>query len=745
MLNELMLVRNGLASINPGSLKPTHKSLSEPGKTNLLRVILSEKNGGRIIELECLSDNKNKLYWTQGKGNSNQFPAVKLPFPLRPGGVEAYRLWKEKNTNPSTEKYLNAINEIRNNHPIDIPKYCKKDSKKNEGKPAGDGVSEEQVKPAGSGKAEIEWPNYRDKLKERAKIYQKLKDDANIVSRLINTFLAIESEKLLNELDKKLWEQCKKNPDRNILKLTALILFANGNLSDKGTIPDGKRPTLLLDMLASDGSSSAANKKYQSIVSSLLFQHETARKVGTCAITGKDKNLVSNTFPAAKCEHLGKVTIFSRKKETYTFQRYGQKGAASMPVSAELADEMASALRCLTDEDKKGITCDILPGDTGNSGDLLVAFCRALPNAKLMPLVTQDTEILDKEDYETETTQIFQMFKGKNVSLKDQVDFLILRKISDGVQKVIFSSSQTLQNLQKSAETWVSDCKNIPTICKNIPTIQLAFFKKGEKIPCFKSPKPISPKQIAHLFGYHYNRSLRKSSVSGLPFAEVMRLFLYERHETALITRLLNRLLKQYDNLLEQAALKKTAPTKHHRDALHVTTAIGLLLNKINRGKEVYMQDFAYKLGQFCAALDEIHIGYCVSERQGQIPSRLIGNQAYAAAISSPLKALEITAQRSAVYQAWARKISEKPDMVVKEIQSDKKMSPDEKNKKTKKIMNAVWAFRWLHKHCRDLHQTMSTRKLSASSATDKAELLLGYLAGRPIEESQQSNGESES
>ena len=691
MLNELMLVRNGLATIDPGSLRPIHKDISEPGKANLLHVILSEENGGCITELEYLSDNKNKLYWTQGKGNSNQFSAVKLPFPLRPCGVKDYCKWK-KNKRHSDQEHLNTIKKIRNNHPIDIAKYCKENSK------------------------EIEWPNYRSKLKERAKIYQELKDDANIVSRLINTFLSIEPGKLLAELDEKLLDHCQKNPESGMLKLAALIWFASGNLSDNGTIPDGQRPTLLFDMLASDGPSSAANKHYQSEVSSLLFEHETERKAGKCAITGEDKNLVSDTFPIAKCEHLGKVTIFSRKKETHTFQRYGQKGAASMPVSVELAYEMASALRCLTDKDKKGITYDVLPGETGNSGDLLVAFCRALPDAKLMPLVTQNAEILDEEDYETETTQICLMFRGENVSLDDQVDFLIIRKISDGVQKVIFSSSQTLENLQKSAETWVRDCKNFPAI-------QLAFFKKGENIPCFKTPKPISPNQVARLFGHHYNRSLRKSSVSGLPFAEVMRLFLYQQHETALITRLLNQLFKQYANLLEQAALKKTAPAKHHRDALHVTTAIGLLLNKINRGKEVYMQDFAYKLGQFCAALDEIHIGYCVSERQGQIPSRLIGNQAYAAAISSPLKALEITAQRSAVYQAWARKVSMKPDI------SDPK------------VKNAKFAYLWLCKHSHDLRQVQSKQKLSVFSATDKAELLLGYLAGRPIEKSRQANG----
>ena len=155
-----------------------------------------------------------------------------MPFPLRPGGVKDYCEWKEENKRPSDQKHFNAIKEIRNNHRIDISKYFKKYSKK------------------------IEWPNYRDKLKERAKIYRELKGDANIAFRLINTFLNIEFKGLLGELDEKLWEQCKKNPDNDVLKLATLIWFANGNLSDDGTIPDGKRPTLLLDMLASDGSSS---------------------------------------------------------------------------------------------------------------------------------------------------------------------------------------------------------------------------------------------------------------------------------------------------------------------------------------------------------------------------------------------------------------------------------------------------------------------------------------------------------
>ena len=127
------------------------------------------------------------------------------------------------------------------------------------------------------------------------------------------------------------------------------------------------------------------------------------------------------------------------------------------------------------------------------------------------------------------------------------------------------------------------------------------------------------------------------------------------------------------------------------------------------------MNELAYKLGQFCAALDEIHIGYCESERNREFPGRLIGNQAYAAAIANPLKALEMTAQRAAVYQAWAKKVSLLPNEQIAD----------------KKIVDAKYAYRWMQQHCAELHKLIS-QQLRQATPESRAELLLGYLAGRP-------------
>ena len=687
MLNEIYLLRNGIAEINTGALERIHRSLSEPGKSDVLRVILEQnKTDGSISELEFLEGEKNKIYWTQGDGNKNQFPAVKLPFPLRPSGVAEFGLWKKDNKTPSTEKLLAYLSELRQCHPINLSK-------------------------------QQHWPNYRKKLQERAVDYQNLENDSAIVASLLNLFLGIERDglTLLNELDKKLWEECQRNTNKEMLRMTALILFAGGEeLTPKGLMRDGKRPTLLLD-LKNKNTRSAANKCWKSAISSLYVGANNTGN-GTCAISGKENvRLVDRIFQAPKCEHLGPVKLFSRKKGVQTYKRYRKLEADSMAVSVELVDELASALRYLNHKER-GTTWDVLPSETGK-GDLLLAFCRALPDIEPIRLLTYDDSVdeFGEDDYEFESRQICESFQGRDIDLTEEsrVDFLVLRKISDGVQKAIFSSSLPLQKLGYASENWTE-------AGKNAPSIPLMFFKKGDKTPRFSSRASISPKQFAFLFKKHYTCEIdgKQPTVPGLPFAEVMTLFVSEQCDLDLANHLLNKLLKQFSNLLEQASLDKTNPRKHHRDSRYAISAISILLYKLNRNKEVYMNELAYKLGQFCSVLDEIHTGYCSSERKGQMPIRLVGNQAYAAAVINPIKSLEITAQRFAVYQAWARRNSQKAD--------------SEFGKNDEKIKNAKYAYFWFRDNCDDLHNLIP-EKLSVATPVSKAELLLGYLAGRPI------------
>ena len=128
------------------------------------------------------------------------------------------------------------------------------------------------------------------------------------------------------------------------------------------------------------------------------------------------------------------------------------------------------------------------------------------------------------------------------------------------------------------------------------------------------------------------------------------------------------------------------------------------------------MADLAFQLGQYCSAMDELHIGYCSDVRKGNLPNSLIGNQAYSVALQNPIKALAILASRIKPYEAWARK------------------SLQEKLNKTDNnaIKSGVYAYLWLSKQSMAIGEKLQDQHRSLNDYY-KAELMLGYFSGRPF------------
>ena len=137
-----------------------------------------------------------------------------------------------------------------------------------------------------------------------------------------------------------------------LLDLAALIMFArlgeNQRLTTKGEMPT--RPTLLFDYARDGGCYTAADKHWRADISSALFNlnAEGESHLGTCALSGEqDVALVADTFPEAKCEHLGTVKIFSRKKETPTLSALRQKSGGKHGGLGK-AGPMIWPVRCIT-------------------------------------------------------------------------------------------------------------------------------------------------------------------------------------------------------------------------------------------------------------------------------------------------------------------------------------------------------------------------------------------------------------
>ena len=236
------------------------------------------------------------------------------------------------------------------------------------------------------------------------------------------------------------------------------------------------------------------------------------------------------------------------------------------------------------------------------------------------------------------------------------------------------------------------------------------------------------PKQIIVLSQKKYIREGSQSTpVPGVSFADTLKLFV-GKNRPSWNREFLRHVTDQYQPLLRYCALSKlqsilpsksitvkTSP-KDNAQALSTVTLIAVLLYKTGRTKEIYMNNFSFQFGQLCAAMDEVHIGYCVSERGGSIPNTLLGNQVYGMALQDPVKAMSFMASRRRPYDSW-----------VKGIQFQQKSMED------KAIKNAVYAQRWMGKQAAKLNEYLIDSEISTSDS-HKAELMLGYLAGRPFE-----------
>jgi hypothetical protein len=470
----------------------------------------------------------------------------------------------------------------------------------------------------------------------------------------------------------------------------------------------------------------ATSKKHVSSLSQALFANDkkTVKEsnTGDCALSGKIEQLVGNKFPEEKLAVVGPTILFAKNEGTSgrTVERYGQAKGKAFPLSKSLSQKLAAGISFLTSEKFKKTTWAKLP-----SSSLLLAYCRDNYNLPVTPLITGESEVDDLDDYFDVTNSVLMSFKGENLSLDAAVDFVEIIKVDKANRKINFTTTTKIKKLIQATESWQQACNNTPDFKL------FAQVKKKTNRMC--KPWVISPLQVMSLSQRKYIRDGGDfTPVPGISFADAMKLFL-EKQRIGWINEFLYHVSAQYQPLLKYCALSKlqgllprksitvkTSP-RYNAQALSAVTLIAVLLFKKGRTKEDYMQDFAFQLGQLCSAMDEVHIGYCVSERSGSIPNILLGNQVYGMALQDPLKAMAFMASRRRPYDSW-----------VKRIRFQGKPQAD------KAVKNATYAHSWMSKQAETLNQHLHRNGITSSDGY-KAELMLGYLAGRPFKQKNDS------
>lgn len=689
MINELYKMYKGLERVD--LLPPEkHNDIQFPGMGTTFRVLLGKD--GEVKNFDLMTREQIKNCWSLGDGFKNQFPAIKLTFPLLPEGHKAYKDWKEKHKKPSQGDITDFILEQIQSHSLDLSSIS-------------------------------EWPIYRKKIIEKMQRFEPGFADEDFF-KLFERFALVPKNgvQLLEEVVAIIQGTLKEKPVDELVEI-ANLLFGT-ELDGKGAVKDGKRTTFIIDTFPFDEIDRyASSLKAVPSLSRALFSLESVSKNKSkiiCALTGNLSTPVTNKFPSEKLSVIGNTIIFAKSDTSGpTVQRYERWKTDAYAVDKELINKLAASISFLANEKHKNITWRKAPSNTGKSPNLLLAYCVDDLSIPIGDLISPDPEINDIDDYKDATETVLKLYKGSSLKPDSVVEIAEIIALDKANRKVNFSFTTNLQELFLAADDWNEASQNSPAFKL------LAQVHTDTKL---LAPWSVEPVKFNILSKVKFIRDGFESvPLPGMNFSESMKIFFGQTLDVQrMAEHWLIRFTDQYQPLFSLCSQTKSyywatgsqrrhkASPKLNTQALIATTLLSILLYKLNRTREVYMNDFAYQLGQLCSALDELHIAFCHAERNGDVPNTTIGNMLYGMALQNPLKALSVMASRIKPYEAWVKR--------------SKNLATEDKT-----IKAGLYASSWITKVSSKLHLQIQDQSIEMTD-TYKTELMLGYLAGRPFE-----------
>jgi hypothetical protein len=687
MLNELISVERGARQAGI-ELIQRHPDVQDAGRMAVLLVQLGEQ--GDVVAVKPIPQGVTP--WTLRKGNHDSFPFVQLKNPL----------WKATDADTKA-KTRAAILEL--SHAATFPE-------------------ESFVKWPGKGMLKA--------LKAREASLQDVCGDAKIVPETISRFLRARGDKprgqldLLRSISDRLTEGLELSAQDEWLDVAVALLI-------------GKRGALLFE--ASGYELPIYHPSLIPAISEALIQNDSATVVkGACALTGMKTVLLTGNAPQTKLPlRLGPTYLFAKNKNIDANMRYGLTSTSAMPVGREEIMRLDAALRALVSVERKNITWVGIPGKAAMP-DLLLAFVEGALDAPVAEaLVAEDfSEELDDSDASNSSIATFEKRTGRLIETVRRgrartdiratpVNLIVIRKLDQGNGKIAYAEASSVEDLHAAAQKWTQGERNVPGWLKM--TI-------AGRDPRRRTPPHVAPLGLIAFSKKFYIRGGRvQRETVGVSAAESLRVFLVgkgdDRFARGNTKHLLRLVLSRRSTLVSGAAhatharRDRAAKDFDNHEALRTVTILGVLLHKLNRGKEDYMNEAAFKLGQLLSAADVLHAGYCADVRGGDLPPSLLGNQVFVMAQSAPNRALAVLCRRWKPYDGWAKKTARDTGWLEKLVKSENKNDTER-----------GWAIR------KALRQAREIRPLAADLApmledcrvddSFRAELLLGYIAGLP-------------
>lgn len=422
----------------------------------------------------------------------------------------------------------------------------------------------------------------------------------------------------------------------------------------------------------------AFSDSYQKINEALLSK-STSQLTGSCALTGRQEPLITETFPEVTFKGVGQTRLFSMFKEIPAQFRYGRSGAEIFPVSEAEIRKIANALHTICAPEQEGRTWRTIPSTKPKKSDLLIAWLsgkRAVKQNKAvrdaMAQLCSSPSTLDAiSQYEAHLREVINSFTNPDASFSfdDVQRILILTQVDPSRREIVANLTYQMESVAQGISNWVQ-------LAGEHIHFKISVEFPGDRKAVSLSPYIPSPASVLDVFRKLYLQCGRVEATQGIAAKKVFDILLKPAFgQMALENELLQRLLITVSELLinlrgdqiiasqlwengkrrEAEKVLKPYSTTACLDALVSISFFEILLGRFEKGKRRYRMTAIYQLGRLLAKADELHLAYSHDVRKEDIPSQLLGNSLVRIAMSTPVQALERLGERIVIYQNWAK------------------------------------------------------------------------------------------
>jgi hypothetical protein len=344
---------------------------------------------------------------------------------------------------------------------------------------------------------------------------------------------------------------------------------------------------------------------------------------------------------------------------------------------------------------------------------LLVAYLEGQPEGReqLAEMFGGEAGKFSDADFAAVARPVIEMLEGKVAANPDlNVRLLSFCSTDKAHRQISLNRQFRVADIICAAKDWQLGARNAPAVSVGI------YDKESKKFKSYSRTTPY-PLELASTinrvwssdakagFNSSFQRVFSASDAYDVFLADAP---LARQKAEAALGLLIRRMSAVLASL---GAVKTTREWKQLSDtvrwqSLKAIAFLGILLRQLGNDKENFMQEPITQIGRLLALADSLHLQYCKHVRKGESPSQLIGNALFSTALEQPVFALARLAERITPYRAWAQT-----------FQSD---DPNA----------GVGLVKWFLGEIAVCTSAIHLERLpNRMSDTDKAKLLLGYLA----------------